>query len=51
MDKNYNLEKATKRVFLELAQTFIEEVLDLPPSEKMNLTKESLARQISLKFP
>jgi hypothetical protein len=49
--KNYNLEKVTKRTFLELANTFIQEVLDLPPSEKINITKEALERQISLKFP
>jgi hypothetical protein len=29
----------------------VQEVLDLPPSEKANLTKEAIARQISLKFP
>lgn len=49
--KNYNLEKVTKRIFLELANTFIQEVLDLPPCEKSNITKEALERQISLKFP
>lgn len=41
----------TKRIFLELANTFVKEVLDLPPSDKLSITKEALERQISLKFP
>lgn len=51
LDKTYNMEKVTKRIFLELAKTFVDEVLDLPPTEKGNLTKEALERQIFLKFP
>lgn len=34
-----------------MAQTFIEEVLDLPPSEKSSITKEAINRQIAIKFP
>lgn len=49
--RGFNMEKVTKRIFLEMAQTFIEEVLDLSPSEKQNLTKEVIARQILVKFP
>jgi len=37
--KGFNLDKVSKRIYIEMAQTFIEEVLDLPPSEKNNLTK------------
>ena len=49
--KGFNMDKVTKRIYIELAQTFIEEALDLPPSEKSNLTKESINRQIAMKFP
>lgn len=49
--KGFNMDKVTKRIYIEMAQTFIEEVLDLPPADKANLTKEAINRQISLKFP
>ena len=49
--KGYTMEKPTKKIFLELAQTFVEEVLDLPVSEKMNLTKDAIEKQIEVKFP
>ena len=45
------MEKPTKKIFLELAQSFVEEVLDLPASEKMSLTKEAIEKQIRVKFP
>lgn len=51
LDKNYSLEKVTKRILAELAQTFLEETLDLPPSDKNSLNVETLKRQISIKFP
>jgi len=35
---------------LELAQTFIEEVLDVAASEKQALTQAAIERQIGLKF-
>jgi hypothetical protein len=35
----------------ELIQTFIEETLDVPPSEKSNLTVAAITRQIAVKFP
>jgi hypothetical protein len=50
-DKNYNLDKVTKRILLELAHTFLEEALDLPPSEKANLNTQVLNRQLAIKFP
>ena len=49
--KGYSMEKPTKKIFLELAQSFVEEVLDLPASEKMSLTKEAIEKQIRVKFP
>ena len=49
--KEFSLDKASKRIFIELAHTFLEEVLDLPNSDKNSLNKDALARQISLKFP
>ena len=51
LDKNYSLEKVTKRILTELAQTFLEETLDLPSSDKNSLNVETLKRQISIKFP
>jgi hypothetical protein len=36
---------------LELAQTFLEEALDLPPTEKESLTVPVIARQLAFKFP
>lgn len=51
LDKNYSLEKVTKRILAELAQTFLEETLDLPSSDKNSLNVETLKRQISIKFP
>jgi hypothetical protein len=34
-----------------LAQTFLEEALDLTPTDKQNLSTQAIGRQIAIKFP
>jgi hypothetical protein len=49
--KIITLDRGSRKILLELAQTFMEEVLDLTPSDKANLTTSAINRQIALKFP
>jgi hypothetical protein len=44
-------DRGTRRILLELAQTFLEEVLDLPLPDKQNLSTQAITRQIAIKFP
>ncbi len=50
-NKTVAFDRGSKRILLELAQTFLEEVLDLPLAEKQNLTTQAISRQIAVKFP
>jgi hypothetical protein len=45
------LDKVTRRIFTELANTFLEEALDLAPSEKGNLNAQLVRRELAIKFP
>jgi hypothetical protein len=50
-NKTVIFDRGSKRILLELAQTFLEEVLDLPLTDKQNLSTQAITRQIGVKFP
>lgn len=49
--KTIMLDRGSRKILMELAQTFLEEALDLTPSDKANLTTTAINRQITIKFP
>lgn len=50
-NKTVTTDRGSKKILVELAQTFLEEVLDLTPSEKQTPTVSAISRHIAIKFP
>ena len=50
-EQDVTLDRTGRKLVAELAQTFIEEVLDVSATDKSALTQNAIERQIALKFP
>jgi hypothetical protein len=50
-NKTFSLDRGSRKILLELAQVFLEEVLDLSPSDKQSVSINAISRQMGLKFP
>lgn len=49
--KDIYVDRSSKKALMGLAQTFLEEILDLNSWEKQNPSVQAIARQIGIKFP
>lgn len=51
INRTLSFDRGSRKILIELAQVFLEEVLDLPQSDKANLTTAAILRQMAVKFP